>query len=326
MFIGFGLQFKPLKSVMNKHYVERAYQEFDKKIKNEPLRKFALYTFEKVPIPFPAYFFGLGGVGYHSIEGVGSFLNGEILSKTVWYYPLAAFFYKTQVSLLFIFIISLIFFKKTRSKNLFNEYVQILPMAAIFIIFMLNKMTAGLRHILPIYPFLFVFCSKIVKPEKKWLKITLVILSAHYIISSLLVFPNYLAYFNEFTGGPANGYKHLVGANLDLGQDLPGLKRYMEKNNIDKVNLSYFGSIDPKEYVNYDYLPSPYFQQWVPDFVRYVTVTERDEDCSEKKGWVAISVTNLQNVRMVNKTCFDWLKNYHPVAKIGYSIFIYNLS
>ena len=51
------------------------------------------------------------------------------------------------------------------------------------------------------------------------------------VLSTLSVAPHYLAYFNEAFGGPANGYKFLAdSSNLDWGQDLKGLKRFMEKN------------------------------------------------------------------------------------------------
>lgn len=38
--------------------------------------------------------------------------------------------------------------------------------------------------------------------------------------SSLRVYPHSLAYFNEMAGGPENGYRHMLGSNLDWGQDL----------------------------------------------------------------------------------------------------------
>ena len=327
MFAAFGFQFKTLKSVMPKHYIDRAYEEFGNKLHNEKIRSVAVYTFEKIPIPIPAYFFGLGAVGFTSKEGIFSvFLDGKIFSTSPWYYPIAVFFYKTQVSLFLLFIISIALFKKAKSKGMLDEYALMLPMAFIFILFMLNKMTAGLRHILPIYPLMFVFCSRAAKPKIRWLGFAMAILMAHYIISSLIIFPNYFSYFNEIAGGASNGYMHLVGANLDNGQDLPGLKKYMEEKGIPKINLSYFGSVDPKEYVNYEYMPSPYFQQWVPDYRQYITVTKRNEDCSARKGIIAISATNLQNVHMINQTCFDWLKKKRPIEKIGYSIFVYNIT
>ena len=53
----------------------------------------------------------------------------------------------------------------------------------------------------------------------------------------LRVHPNYLAYFNEAAGGPAQGWRWLVDSNVDWGQELPGLKRYMDTNGIARVTL-----------------------------------------------------------------------------------------
>lgn len=40
------------------------------------------------------------------------------------------------------------------------------------------------------------------------------------IASTLSVYPHQLAYFNEAAGGPQDRHKHLLGSNLDRGQDL----------------------------------------------------------------------------------------------------------
>jgi hypothetical protein len=38
--------------------------------------------------------------------------------------------------------------------------------------------------------------------------------------SSLWLFPHSISYFNEAVGGPLNGPEHLLGSNVDWGQDL----------------------------------------------------------------------------------------------------------
>ena len=45
---------------------------------------------------------------------------------------------------------------------------------------------------------------------------------------SLYIAPDFLAYFNELDGGPGEAYKHLVDSSLDWGQDLPGLKAWLD--------------------------------------------------------------------------------------------------
>ena len=59
----------------------------------------------------------------------------------------------------------------------------------------------------------------------------------------------YLAYFNELAGGPRNGYRSLVDSNLDWGQDLRNLKRWLREREIEEpINLCYFGMADPRFY------------------------------------------------------------------------------
>jgi hypothetical protein len=70
---------------------------------------------------------------------------------------------------------------------------------------------------------------------------------------SLWRWPNYLAYFNQVVGGPSKAYRHLVDSSLDWGQDLPALRRWLEKEkqNLAATNsayLSYFGVESPQYY------------------------------------------------------------------------------
>lgn len=47
--------------------------------------------------------------------------------------------------------------------------------------------------------------------------------------STLRVYPHQLAYFNEVSGGPENGYRHLLHSNFDWGQDLLFLRQKLEE-------------------------------------------------------------------------------------------------
>ena len=53
-------------------------------------------------------------------------------------------------------------------------------------------------------------------------------LLAWSVTSSLWVYPHSLSYFNELVGGPKNGYWHLVSSNIEWGQDLLYLKRWLD--------------------------------------------------------------------------------------------------
>lgn len=97
----------------------------------------------------------------------------------------------------------------------------------------------------------------------------IVLLLGWHVIEALRISPNFLAYFNQIVGGPDNGYKHLVDSSLDWGQDLPGLKQWLEENGLQKANhppvyLSYFGSSYPEYYHIDAHLLPGFPDRWTP--------------------------------------------------------------
>lgn len=324
----YGFQFKTFKSALPEYYVNRAHQAFDeigilKKINAKKI-------FDNIPVPVPSYFGGLGSVSYLTTKGLPIFVLGRILEKNIFYFPILVFLLKTTLSLLILIIISIILFRKIRRKSLMDELILVIPIVIIFGIFVFSNKVSGIRHVLPIYPFIFLFVSKIMNYKAKNKKIFILFMTIfvlHYAVNAIIIAPYYLSYTNEFAGGFGNAYKFFVASAIDQGQDLARLKAYMDKKGVKSAKLSYFGSIDPKDYnISYEYLPSPYFQPWVTKNGVFATESEARENCSSITGIIAISVTNLQNLFLVNKSCFRWLHNYEPVKKIGYTIFVYNIS
>jgi hypothetical protein len=137
-------------------------------------------------------------------------------------------------------------------------------------------------------------------------------------VSSLRTAPHQLAYFNEIVGGPDQGYRYLADSN-DWGQDLKAVKLYMEKENLPIIYFSYFGTAPPSYYgIRYQYVPGTWPLEWpLP--------TERVPPEAPRKI-LAISVINLQDLFTPYNPLFRWLWQREPLAKIGYSIFVYDLT
>jgi len=179
--------------------------------------------------------------------------------------------------------------------------------------------------LLPVFLFLSVFMGRLAL-SKPPLRQVVYALLAWYVIASLLAFPHYISYFNEYVDDD-EGHKYFLGANLDLGQDLKGLSDYTKQNNLD-IKLSYFGTTDPAAYLDYQYLASPFFLSWVPGFAH----SEKDlaanytEHCGKTTGIIAVSITNREGAFMQNKSCYDWLKEYAPIEIIGHTIFVYDIT
>ncbi len=110
-------------------------------------------------------------------------------------------------------------------------------------------------------------------------------------------------------------YIYVVDSNLDWGQDLKRLAKWTEENGIDKIYLDYFGGAGTEYYLKEKYLP------WWGD---------RDPKELPKGSYLAVSATFLQGGRgkpvpnFSKPTGFySWLDGYTPIARIGYSIFVY---
>jgi hypothetical protein len=62
----------------------------------------------------------------------------------------------------------------------------------------------------------------------------------------LWFYPHSLSYFNELIGGPAHGPEHLLGSNVDWGQDLRYLKWWADAHpEARPLHLAYDVMFDP---------------------------------------------------------------------------------
>jgi hypothetical protein len=263
------------------------------------------------------YFQGIAVQQRHGPEGHWSFLMGQLSRDGWWYYCLVAFALKTPIPLLLFLAAGFVLLcvKAVRRAVTVDDLVLWVPIVVIFAFFSVELRSIGLRYVLPVYPFAFVIAGGAVR--RLWrFRYLLAVPLLWYPVASMTIWPDYLAYFNEFAGGPDNGYRYLVDSNLDWGQDLKGLKRFMDSRGIDRIYLSYFGTDSPERYgIHYDWLPSYELKNPNPQ-----------STIDLKRGrYLAISVTNLVGVYIEPNTMFRWLDRYTPVARIGHSIFVYYL-
>jgi len=252
-------------------------------------------------VGIPDFFVGLWRVIVHSQLGHNAYLMGAYSKSGWWYYFIFTFLFKTPIAI-FILIIARMIYKHTKPFDKQTGFI-LLPAAIFFISFMLNKINIGHRHILPIYPFLFIWLSPLANTKDFAKKTLLVFTIVFYIVSSLFIYPHYLAYFNEFIT-PEQGHNYLLDSNIDWGQDLKGLGVWTKENNIDNITMAYFGL----------------------DYRDYRGITWNELKCRPTSGLIAISVNRLKGLNPKDAKCTAWMKDLKPIHYIGYSIHIYNIS
>ncbi len=195
------------------------------------------------------------------------------------------------------------------------------PPAAYFLAACLSSTQIGVRHILPVYPFLIVagaWAAAKAWGRPPWGRAGAAALAGWLAASVLRYHPHHLAYFNEIAGGPAGGVRWLGDSNLDWGQGLKELARVLKERGNPPVYLCYFGVADPG-YYGIRYLA----------FGSITTVDPRPQASEPGPGdpvLLAVSVTNLQAVYFTQRELFSWLKERRPVAAPGYAMRLYDLT
>ncbi len=103
----------------------------------------------------------------------------------------------------------------------------------------------GHRHLLPLYPALAVLSgASVFLFGGRW-RLVPAGLVFWLSVVTLRTHPFHLGYFNEFAGGTANGWRWLADSNLDWGQDLGRLARWLRARGNPEIKLAWFGVADP---------------------------------------------------------------------------------
>ncbi|MBI3251940.1 MAG: glycosyltransferase family 39 protein [Candidatus Omnitrophica bacterium] len=269
---------------------------FLRKVGGDPLVRFG----QETPVPLATFVSSLGSFCFTRSAGTRAYLMGKWSRNGWWYYYFVAFAIKNTVPMVLLSALSLLFLKKF-TRDRWIQTILIVPVIFFFIATLPDRAQAGIRYFLPIYPFFFLSGGGLVAylyRKRGWRRWTAGGLLLWHAASALLVFPDYLSYFNESIGGSKNGYRWLRDSNLDWGQDLKGLASHARKEGYSEVALYFLGPVDP-------------FAYGMP--ARSLTA---DEFQKPKPTVYAVGAHGMDDVL--------WARDARPTAVIGHSIFVYD--
>jgi 4-amino-4-deoxy-L-arabinose transferase-like glycosyltransferase len=319
----------------------------------EPFVRFNAYAG-----PMPTFWAGIEQILNISGGGRPAFLLGRFSSEGFPTYFPVAFLAKTPLPILLLLPIAAFFLvkeKTTRGQALF----LLLPAIIYFLLSTQSSLNIGYRHLLPVLPFILVLISglasrrvgewasgrvgewasgrvgerQMVKAAQYASRFTFYVLRptsilaiavVSLLVTDVLIHPHYLSYFNAAAGGPENGHTVLIDSNIDWGQDLLRLKRWMAANEVAEVKLAWFGTADPAYYgVNHEPLPGfpnpRYYSLWGnPPF----------NPSAPEPGVYAISASSLWwelSLPLQGEPVYAWFRQRPPDDRVGYSILIYEI-
>jgi hypothetical protein len=288
---------------------------------------------------------------YQSALARKTFLLGDYSHLGWWYYFPLAMLLKSPLALIVAAVLALGVYiaalrarasKETsceqRNAARWTAACLAIPPVLYMLAAMRSNLNLGLRHVLPVYPFLFIgiglaaaylWRATTAKGQahgfrpgssRRIVQISTSLLLLALIIESLLNFPDYIAFFNA----PAKPHRLMLlgDSNLDWGQDLKLLATFQKQHLKARPNsgqqdlplyLVYFGFADPWAYdVDYINFPGGYPYGPAPQ-VR------------SDPGILAISATALQGIyhNPDLRKAYGQLKTKRPRAILGGTIYCY---
>jgi len=284
-------------------------------VRGNPTGEILYYLGRKLHLPAHAFLFGLNAVADHNAGGHSSYLLGLRSETGWWYYFPVVFAVKSTMAALGA---AALLFAAALWQAWKREWISpmtlglALPPLLYFVFSMTSGINIGMRHILPIYPFLYVGAAAWLATRANWRPgiYVLGILVALQMGECARITPDYLAFFNELAGGPGRGPQYLVDSNIDWGQDVKKLGLWLDAHGGKRrARVFYFGNAQ----------------------MRYYGIDEMGyPEPLDQKGWDAIdeycvaSVTPLNGV-YVPLNSLAPLRMREPVAKIGWSMYVYDL-
>jgi hypothetical protein len=256
------------------------------------------------PVLVPADFFKAVALLMGSARGGhnAGYLFGEWSTRGWWYYYPVAIGLKSPIAWLLLCAGGLMLFAKRLPRLSFEQLVPWVSAAVFLGVAMMNSWNIGIRHLLPLYALLPVGVAAQAIPGPRLTRIVAGALCGWMLVVALWAHPFYIEYFNEFGGGAKNGYRYLLDSNLDWGQDAKRLKYFLSQHGINHIYLRYFG---------------------VPAVIQYYGISNTSVTAEQAQqihdGILVISVMELM------KPDWNWLRQRQPVARVGYTLFVYQI-
>jgi 4-amino-4-deoxy-L-arabinose transferase-like glycosyltransferase len=219
---------------------------------SKPAEARVLGTLAHLHVLPESYIYGMADIQAVD-DSYTAYFFGKIYPHGTWRYFPGVIAIKSTLPFLLLVLITALAVATRRFARWREILFLTVPPVIYLSVAMSAQMNIGMRHILPIYAFLYVLvagaASVLIKTNNRWIYVVVVLL-CWQAFSALRTFPSYIPYSNELWGGPANTRKYLSDSNVDWGQQLIAMRHYLDQQGIKNCWFLYFpaGAVDASSY------------------------------------------------------------------------------
>jgi hypothetical protein len=261
------------------------------------------------------FFLSLMKLRQHNTLGQQTYLWGKTAKTGWWFYYPVAFAVKTPLASLLILALAVsIAFRKLLGGQLkrmsFDYSVLAVPIFMFSAVLLLGHLDLGMQQVLPLLPFIYIAAASVIaRAAPRGFMPLIAVLCAGLALESVSIFPHHLAFFNVLAGGPKSGPRILAESNIDWGQDAMSLASWLHRHPAKRLCVDYFGSADLADL----------------DIAGAPLMSGTNGEPRIALDCVAAVSTNYLFGDLPDRGDFRWLRDVPPTARIGYSIYIFDL-
>jgi hypothetical protein len=296
-------------------------------MKGSPRLGASLARLADVSPPLAAYAGGLAAVARQNAVGGGvNFLFGKLSTEGFPAYFFVAFALKSTLAFL-VATAAVIAAAVTRGGGFEHERrVDLVPVAVLFLASIGSTYNIGIRHMLPVYPFLALFAAGVFarlwarRNESPGWRAAALATAALPLVSAVelaRIHPHELSYFNALAGGPEHGRFLLSDSNVDWGLDLERLGAELARRGVKEPTVAYFGNDSVRYRIGVDDFSvdptvrplvaiSAFFLAAGPEFFAY--------------HQAPVIARNMAALRR------EIAARGRPAGRVGYSIYLYEMT
>jgi hypothetical protein len=272
-------------------------------------------------LPACEWMTGLGMVVFHNMEGHRGFFLGQYPTTGLKLYFPVAMALKWPLIVLLLGTAGVFVVIRRRVAG-WRDLLLMSLFPAVYLFFAItSRINIGVRHVLPLYPFLLLYAGAFVEwlrrasasaapnPACTWrwnarcTKLFLGVLLIAQAADIARYAPDYLSYFTVLVK-PANTWQLLSDSNTDWGQGFVALRQFQNAHPTEPIHLAYVGEVDPAFYG-----------------IRYTRLRENDRPT----GLVVVSATHLSGQLLTNHYAYRWLLQYPVKTILNHTLYVFDV-
>lgn len=268
------------------------------------------------------YLFGIYNIELHNHFGHATSLLGQYSDLGWWYYFPVAFALKTTIAFLLLAIAGLGWSVWRFLKRDWRFLWIVVPVCVYLAISLTSHINIGIRHFLPVYPFLFIaggaLLAHLLQARRKAGIAVLILLFGWMGFEAIRTFPNYTPYMNQLASSHPHWY-YLSDSNVEWGDDVGELATYLKARGETKVRAALSGGWSTLGRYGVDYLDMVSLPPDKSPETRYVAI-----GASFLNGSLISGDENIIGRRYFERTdLFARYRNRKPEAVFGGSIYLF---